>query len=364
MKLLYAIILLLCTYRAGAQAVFADPALGQAFFTSVEGTPVDLPPVLAKETVYVLNIPVYNKNLLNAIQQGTTKLKIGLGSKLILDPSFNIATSNTSNWFSWTSEVLGGQVQLTGDQFTPIPAGFSDTARFLVRGIILGVSTVTANFLVTNHNGGGVTLSDDNGANNLTAQAYLINESLPVTFVQVEAREEQCTAMVRFTTANEYNLARFIVEFAVNGQLFQPAVQLMPRGNGLYEARFPVPNGAAGGVLYVRVRSVDIDGRQQFSEIRSLRSLCNGTATITAYPNPVRGRNGHITIQKNNGFFNGQYMVTLFNAAGGTMAHKKVQLNNTRFFDFPFSGYAAGAYKLRIVRAGEETITLNIHKTE
>lgn len=362
MKLLYIILLLLCTYHSGAQAVFADPSLGQAFFTTNEGTPVDVPPTLAKETVYILKIPFFNRNTTNAVQQGTTKLKIGLGSKLILEPTFNLSSTNTSNFFNWTAEVLGGQVQLTGDQFAPIPGNFSDTAEFQVRGVILGVSTVTANFLVTNHNGGGITLSDDNGANNLTAQAYLINESLPVTFVSLQVHEEQCAAVVRFTTADEYNISRFVIEYSVNGVHFQPAVQLPPRGNGMYETRFAVPSSVNDGILYIRVRSVDIDGRQQFSDIKVLRGLCKGLASVVAYPNPVRGDNKQVTIQKNSALFNGMYTVTLFNATGGKIKTSLLQLNNTRFFEYPLENIAAGSYVLRITHVEEEPLTLKIQK--
>jgi hypothetical protein len=360
MKLLCIIFLLLCTFHSGAQAVFADPALGQVFFTENNGTQVDVPPVLARETIYVLKVPVFNNNTANAIQQGTTKLKIGLGSKLILDPSFNLSTTNTSAYFNWTAEVSGGQVQLTGDQFTPIPPGYSDTAEFLVRGVILGGSTVTANFLVTNHNGGGFTLSDDNGANNLTAQAYFINESLPVTFISLEVREEQCFAVVRFTTADEYNLSRFVVEYAVNGLDFYPAVQLLPRGNGLYETRFAAPADLNGGIMYVRIRSVDIDGRQKFSEIKILRGLCSGTAAVVAFPNPVRGT--QITMQKINGFFNGPYRVRLFNAAGALIKTTPLQLSNTRVFNFSLEGCAAGSYTIHLEKAAEAPVILKLQK--
>lgn len=362
MKIISILLLLFCSYTMHAQAVFADPSLGQVFFVNNDGSPVDMPPVLSREKIYILKVPVYNLNTGNMIQPGATKIKIGLGSKMVLDPAFNLSNTNTSAYFNWTAENVGGQMQLTGDQIAPLPQGFSDTALFSVKGIILGVSTITVNFLVTNHNTGGLNLSDENGANNISSQAYFIMETVPVDFTGIQVRNEECTVAVTFSTANEYNLRHFIIEYSPDGLNFTTTGQVLPRGNGQYQYRFNVPANITANIIHVRVRSVDIDGRMQYSEIKTLRDLCKGLSATTLYPNPVRQDQNHITILRNTGVFNGSYVITIFDVYGRKINTARLQLANTRQFDYSVNRLAAGNYTIKIEATGEETVALKFQK--
>jgi hypothetical protein len=107
---------------------------------------------------------------------------------------------------------------------------------------------------------------------------------------------------------------------------------------------------------------VDIDGRQKFSEIKILRNLCRGFASIVAFPNPVRGNSALVAIQKNNGSFNGQYRVTLFDAAGAAIKTRSFKLVNTRVFDFSLEGCAAGSYTIHMDNAQEVPVILKLQK--
>lgn len=355
--------LLFCSCTIRAQAVLADPSLGQVFLVNNDETPVlDLPPVLTREKVYILKVPVYNLNTGNMIQPGATKIKIGLGSKMVIDPAFNLSNTNTSVYFNWTAENVGGQMQLTGDQVAPLPQGFSDTALFSVKGVIMGLSTITVNFLVTNHNTGGLNLSDENGANNISSQAYFITETVPVDFTGIQVRNENCSVSVTFSTANEYNLRHFIIEYSPDGLDYQTAGQVLPRGNGQYQYRFNVPANITANIIYLRVRSVDIDGRMQYSEIKTLRDLCKGLSATTLYPNPVREEQNHITLVRNGGVFNGSYMITIFDVYGRKINTARLQLSNTRMFNYPVNRLAAGSYTIKIEATGEETVALKFQK--
>lgn len=362
MKIFYTLLLLLGSLAIKAQAVLADPSLGQVFFTNTDDTPVDMPPMLSREKNYLLKVPLFNLGTGNTIQPGATKVKIGLGSKIVIDPAFDLSATNTSNYFNWTVESFGGQAQLTGDQVAALPQNYSDTAVFRVKGIILGVSTITANFLVTNHNTGGINLSDQNGANNLSSQAYLITESLPVDFTGIQVSNEQCAVGVTFSTANEYNLARFIIEYSANGLIFKPVGQVLPQGNGQYRYRFNVPSDITAGIIYVRIRSVDIDGRMKYSETKTLRNLCKDVSGISLYPNPVREDQNHITLSKNGGIFNGNYTVGIVDAAGRQLQVVKRQLSNTGLFNVSINGLPAGSYTIKIEAPGEAPVSLKFQK--
>lgn len=367
MKLFSILLLLIFSYRTKAQAVFADPSFGQVFITAEDNTILNVPPAIPRETTYLLKLPIYNLNTGNAIPSGATKIKIGLGSKMMLDPAFNLFTTNTSAYFSWTAESSGGQIQLTGNQVAPLPQNYSDTGIFLVKGFILGGSTITTNFLVTNHNSAPFTLSDENGANNVSSLAYFIVESVPVTFTGLQVKEDNCAVAVNFSVENEYNLRKYIIEYSVNGINFFPAGELLPHGNGHYYFRFNMPQGVTGGIIYIRVKSEDIDGRLQYTEIKPLRDLCKGLSATTLYPNPVSGNRNLVTISKNAGVFTGNHTITLFDYTGRKINSSRMQLVSTMAFEYQLPHtLAAGNYTLRLETgiAGEEPVTLKFQKMQ
>jgi hypothetical protein len=361
-KIFTLLLLVVSSFSLQAQAVFADPALDQVFIASAEGQALDVPPTLTRQTIYQLKLPILNLSTVNSIPAGTTKIKIGLGSKMILDPAFDLSTTNTSAYFSWTSETVGGQVQLTGNQIAAIPPGFSQTGLFLVKGVILGLSTITANFLVTNHNNASVTLSDENGANNLSSQAYFITETVPVDFTGIQVKNGNCAVAVSFSVENEVNLRRYVIEYAADGVNFSPAGQLLPTGSRNYFFKFDLPSVITGGVIYVRVKSVDLDGRFQYTSIKVLRDLCNTASAVSLYPNPVADNQGFITITKNLGLFNGSYTVTLFDVTGKKLEALRLQLVNAGSFKYNVNRLAAATYTLKIETAAENPAVLRFQK--
>jgi Secretion system C-terminal sorting domain len=152
-------------------AVMADVNLGALKITDEYGIVPDsnLVPV---NRAMLLQIPVLSDNHGKAIPAGSAKIKIGLGSKLELDPTFNLNTAALNSAFRWTSEVSGGQVMITGELINDLPASVTGaTVVFRVKATETGRSTVTANFLITNHNT-AVILSDENGSNNAVSLAY------------------------------------------------------------------------------------------------------------------------------------------------------------------------------------------------
>ena len=156
--------------RSAGQAVIADPAVNVMRTASTTSLPVN-PTLIPLDSVITLRVPVINYNQVNALPSGSCKIKIGLGSKIMLDPAFDLAAVNTSNYFSWTAQSSGGQVQITGDLIASLPANFLDTVIFQIKSSVLGNSTITTNFLVTNHNT-NTFLSDENGANNNAFISY------------------------------------------------------------------------------------------------------------------------------------------------------------------------------------------------
>jgi Secretion system C-terminal sorting domain len=156
-------------------AVAADPALGKIIMTDQTGFAIDATDIAANQIIN-LRIPVQNDG--HALPAGSCKIKIGLGSKLMLDPQFNINNTALSNYFKWTVTENSGQLQVTGDLIAVLPANVTDVnVAFKVKPSMEGQSTITANFLITNHNNNAI-LSDQDGANNNASLAYRVTSKV------------------------------------------------------------------------------------------------------------------------------------------------------------------------------------------
>jgi Secretion system C-terminal sorting domain len=159
--------------QAQRAAVTADPELGTISLSNATGFAIDASQVQADQVIS-MKIPVVNNNHGIALPAGSCKIKIGLGSKLVLDPQYNINNAGLGNYFKWSAVENSGQVQLTGELIAPLPASVTAVnVAFKVQASKEGRSTITANFLITNHNTSSV-LSDENSINNATSLPYRV----------------------------------------------------------------------------------------------------------------------------------------------------------------------------------------------
>lgn len=158
-------------------SVSLDAKLGQIAITDDMGSVVDANNITATGIIKI-RIPLVSDNHGKAIPKGSSKIKIGLGSKLEIDPSFNLNTAELNGYFSWSKEANEGQIQITGDLINDLPSSVTAVDVFFkVRALTMGSSTITANFLITNHSG-SIILSDENGANNASALAYKVTDKV------------------------------------------------------------------------------------------------------------------------------------------------------------------------------------------
>jgi hypothetical protein len=358
MKKLLFLFLIVSPFVGFSQSVTADPALEPMKITTlVSGT--ILVTQLPLNGIIKLKVPILNKNITNLLPAGSCKVKIGLGSKLILDPLFNLTTVNTSNFFSWTVVSSGGQVQIIGDLTNELPANFNDTAYFDVKGIILGNSTITTNFLVTNHNT-AVTLSDENGANNIASTAYaIVNSALPVTFTNIFTEKKDCSLKVIFDTENELNVNRYELEVSKDFNAFEKIATTQANNLKRYTFDyFSIPETYQVPILLVRVKSIDMDGKIQYSEIKKTVGTCNSKVGLLLYPNPVPKNTNAFYIQKHNGFFNGTYLISILDMSGKLIQNTEIKLANAARFNYDINNISAGQYLIKVFNANSKTIEI------
>ena len=334
---------------SGRGQIIADPALTQISAISLGSLPLDVTN-LSMDSIIKLKVPIYNKNLINGLPSGTCKIKIGLGSKIELVAGFNLTIINTNAYFNWTATVTGGQQQITGDLIAPLPANFSDTAVFIVQGKIAGNSTITTNFLVTNHNT-VINLSDENPANNNSFLAYTIipTQIIPVTFTKVQAINEACNIRVNFDAENEINVDRFEVEISKDGINFQKAGQLSANGRIHYNISIAITDNLKAAQLFVRIKSLDKDDKFKYSETRKVSGVCEDTkGTLLLFPNPANAETNKLSIKMNNGMFNGKYNLSLIDISGKTLSKINQLLLNVTQFTYEIKSFPAGQYILNI----------------
>ncbi len=161
--------------------VSADPALGQMLFTTL-GNAIQSANTLLFTTAYQLNIPFYNLNQLNSVPNGTIQLRVNLGTKLSVDPAFNLATAPLSAYFTWTSAIVADSVIITGTQIATIPADFADVLVFNVRGKLSCTSNIQSKINVVNLQ---ATLADDDLQNNAAKLQYTLPITVATTQVNV-----------------------------------------------------------------------------------------------------------------------------------------------------------------------------------
>ena len=161
------------------RAVIADPKLETIQLSDLTDHPVDATNLQA-EQIIKMKLPVACDNHGKILPAGSCKIKIGLGTKIVLDPGFDLNNAGLSNYFNWTITEEGGQFQITGELVNALPVSVNAVdLSFRLKVKEEGNSAITANFLITNHNTVAV-LSDENGANNGTAVSYKVSSKLPI----------------------------------------------------------------------------------------------------------------------------------------------------------------------------------------
>ena len=361
MKILLSICLIVFSFTGYCQ-VIADPAHQQVDFITVTNN-LQNPSMLPLGATIQLRVPILNLNLVNGLPAGTCKIKIGLGSKLILDPAFDLSTTNTSAYFNWTATTEGGQVQITGDLIAPVPPNYSAVCAFGVQGSVLGSSTITANFLVTNHNT-TVNLSDENPTNNNSSLAYSTIPVIPVTFINIAVKKEDCNIRVSFSSENEINLDRYEIEVSKNGISYTKMGQLPAMHSINYNYSFLINDNIATPSLKIRVKSVDKDGKFQYTETRIVKGICENDPKINLFPNPVSKNEAFVTVNSEIGYFNGRFIISLMDIAGKLINQKETNFSNERQFNFPVDKIAAGQYllKMQSFDGSSPAVTLKFQK--
>lgn len=121
-----------------------------------------------------------------------------------------------------------------------------------------------------------------------SSQVFSIDNScspLPVTFGTFSAVRKGTAVAVKWQTTYELNVSHFTVQRMTNGNW--TTVSVVPASNLANGSSYELTDvNTHTGLSQYRIVSVDNDGRQKLSEVRSVRGEASG-AKLTVYPNPT-----------------------------------------------------------------------------
>lgn len=111
---------------------------------------------------------------------------------------------------------------------------------------------------------------------------------LPVDYLSLNALAQEKSTLLKWVTATEINHSHFLVEWSVDGHLFQKlavANDGVPDGN--YKAYNYIHESPSHGVNYYRLKQVDYDGHYEYSDVQKVFFEGEVLKNISIYPNPA-----------------------------------------------------------------------------
>jgi hypothetical protein len=110
---------------------------------------------------------------------------------------------------------------------------------------------------------------------------------LPLTWLFVKGVLQEGSAIISWSTADESNTDRFIVEHSHDGAHYAAIGEVAAKGNSAINNYNYTHDQVTTGFNYYRIKQVDIDGRYTYSKVIPLLYRSNNT-TIVVGPNPAQ----------------------------------------------------------------------------
>jgi hypothetical protein len=164
------------------------------------------------------------------------------------------------------------------------------------------------------------------------------NQSLPVNLLSFEAVKQTKKVLLQWTTDNEVNADKYIVERSADGVTYTSLGNVPAYNNGNKNNYSFTDMQPFTGLNFYRLKIMDIDGSFRNSPIRKI-NFDNAGDDFTIYPNPVTGNKLFIT---SSGNINS---AVLFDAAGRLI---KLFTLKGRSNILDVSGIAKGTYQIKI----------------
>jgi hypothetical protein len=177
---------------------------------------------------------------------------------------------------------------------------------------------------------------------------------LPVRFTNFAVEKDNNNALISWKVQNESTSTSFYeVERSIDGFTFDKIKTLNPVFGNSENFYNLVDKNLSSiknmGIIYYRIKQVDIDGKFVYSEIRSVR-LDDKAIFVSAFPNPAK----EFTIVRIDAIEAGQVLFNLVNVDGKQVMTTTMQAqkgSNLKKIDM--STLARGSYFIKVLISGE-----------
>jgi hypothetical protein len=200
----------------------------------------------------------------------------------------------------------------------------------------------------------GATTSDVDGSNQAaTTEINVTAFVLPVVLSDFNVTASSCNGILNWRTASEQNVKNFEVEYSANGTQFTVAGTVLAK-NASEGAVYRYVNAQGTGKGYYRLKIVDVDGHVGYSRVVSVDTKCNGTKSVSLYPNPLTAnQNLSVIISGYEGSIKGE-LVSMTGQVIRTYSLK----NGTN--TLPVDKVAQATYMMRVTDAAGETESFRV----
>lgn len=169
----------------------------------------------------------------------------------------------------------------------------------------------------------------------------IIAGSVPVTWSSFTAEKSGKTALLKWSTAQEANTAKFFVERSDDGIHFTSIGSVNAAGNSSTVSNYSlIDENPLNGINYYRILQTDKDDRSSYTDLRSL-VFDNLIGFVSVSPNPAKDKIV-LTIKGNKE----NTKVILLNTAGQSLA-TYVAKNEKNYLTLP--NLTSGVYYLKII---------------
>ena len=195
------------------------------------------------------------------------------------------------------------------------------------------------------------------GLDNITVTA---NFPLPITLTNFSGVREGTKNILHWTTANETNNKGFELERSANGEKFSTIASISSKaenGNSSSPLNYTYNDDKPlAGTNYYRLRQLDKDGKESFSNIVVLKSASITKAEITrVYPNPVSEQLNVVLNTPNSE----KVQIRITDLVGKVISEKVLQTNQgDNNIQFNTSNLSRGTYLIKIYSSNNSEMSI------
>jgi len=186
---------------------------------------------------------------------------------------------------------------------------------------------------------------------------------LPLVLNQFNATLSNKKVNLNWVTGMEKELKHFVIERSVNGVDYVEAGKVSAKGSSNVKIDYSFQDlltSGAKGMIYYRLKMVDIDNKYQYSPVRVIRvGDLNDEVRILAYPNPVTTEL-RVTLPQD--WQNTKLSFALYNV-NGQMVKQVVNNKSGQTETINVSDIPVGLYMMK-VNNGDQSAVQRIVKTK